>query len=119
MHSRTHACTHTTTRTHSRTHAHRQEYARTHVHARMHTRTHARTHAHMHARTHTHTLYKLIWGERKWCISEEFGEEKCLQFAFEGRESSRVPAWCLRGDYSRCGDLCVRKCDIYSYGFSV
>ena len=76
MHSRTHACTHT------------QLHARTHTHIHTHTRRHART---MHARRHAHTWYKLIWGERQWCISEESGEEKCLQFAFEGRESKRVP----------------------------
>ena len=45
---------------------------------KMHTRTHARTH------THTQTDR----GEGQCCLTEIFWEQKCLEFAFEGRESS-------------------------------
>ena len=41
--------------------------------------------------THTHTLYKLIGMKRWCCLTEIFWEEKYLEFAFEGRESSTVP----------------------------
>ena len=34
--------------------------------------------------THTHT-------DTDCCLTDVFGEKKCLEFAFEGRESSRVP----------------------------
>ena len=47
----------------------------------------------------THTL-RTDRDEGRCCLTEIFGEEKCLEFAFERRES----AWCLGGDCSRCGD---------------
>ena len=49
----------------------------------MHSRMHARTHAHTH--THTHTV-QTNRGEGQCCLTEIFWEEKCLEFAFEGRE---------------------------------
>ena len=71
--------------------------------AHTHARTHAHTHARTHVRTHTHThMVQIDRGEGQCCLTEIFGEEKCLEFAFEGREngvyksltsSSRL-AWC-------------------------
>ena len=69
--------------------------------ARMH---HTRTH------TRTHTI-QTDRGEGQCCLTEIFWEEKCLEFAVEGRES----AWRLGGDCSRCGSQSVRKCK--SHGF--
>ena len=63
-------------------HAHTQAL----VHACMH------AHAHMHAHTHTHT--HIVQTNRRagqCCLVKIFREEKCPEFAFEGRESSRVP----------------------------
>ena len=69
-----------------------------HVHACTHTRTHmhARTHAHTHTvqtdrgdgHTHTHTV-QTDRGDGQCCLAEIFWEDKCLEIAFEGRESSR------------------------------
>ena len=52
--------------------------------------THACTHSCVHAHAHTHTVQtKRSEGQRG--LTEIFWEEKCLELAFEGRESSRVP----------------------------
>ena len=57
-----------------------------------HARTHARTHAHAHAHTHTHTHTVQTDGSEWQCgLTEIFWEQKCLELAFEGRESSRAP----------------------------
>ena len=48
-------------------------------------------HARTHARTQTHKLYRLIGVKDNVASLKIFWEEKCLGFAFEGRESSRVP----------------------------
>ena len=40
--------------------------------------------------THKHTV-QTDRGEEQCCLTEIFGEENCLEFAFEGIESSRVP----------------------------
>ena len=54
--------------------------------------THARTHARTHTQAHTHThAVQTDRGEGQCCLTEIFGEENCLEFAFEGRERSRVP----------------------------
>ena len=42
------------------------------------------------AHTHTH-IVQTHSGEGQCCLTEIFGEEKCTEFAFEDRESSRVP----------------------------
>ena len=42
----------------------------------------------MHACTHTRTV-QTDRGDGQCCLAEIFGEEKCLEFAFAGRESSR------------------------------
>ena len=77
----------------------------------MHTRTHACVHAHtlyrlivvmdngldvtmqkMH--THTHTVLYSVQTDScdgQCCLAEIFSEEKCFEFAFEERESRRVP----------------------------
>ena len=47
-------------------------------------------HTCMPAHTHTRTV-QTDRGDGQCCLAEIFGEEKCLEFAFEGRESSRVP----------------------------
>ena len=52
--------------------------------------THTYSHTHMHACTHTRTV-QTDRGDGQCCLAEIFGEEKCLEFAFEGRKSSRVP----------------------------
>ena len=51
---------------------------------KMHTHTHTHT---QDAHTHTHTLYRLI-GAKDNVAWEPKYSEKCLEFAFEGRESS-------------------------------
>ena len=45
-------------------------------------------HTHKHARTHT---VQTDMSERQCGLTEIFSEEKCLELAFEGRQSSRVP----------------------------
>ena len=55
---------------------------------KMHTHTH--THTHTHARTHASTE-QTDRSEGQCGLTEIFWEEKCLELAFEGRESSRVP----------------------------
>ena len=50
------------------------------------TRTH---HTHT-VHTHTHTV-QTDRGEGQCCLTELVGEEICLELAFEGKESSRVP----------------------------
>ena len=56
--------------------------------------------AHLHAgsnittckmHTHTHTV-QTGRGEGQCCLTEIFGEEKCLEFAFEGGESHLLVA---------------------------
>ena len=44
----------------------------------------------MHTHTHTHTV-QTDRSEGQCGLTEIFWEEKCLELAFEGRESSRVP----------------------------
>ena len=52
----------------------------------------AHTHARTHARAHTHThIVQTDTGEGQCVLTEIFCKEKCLEFASEGRESSRVP----------------------------
>ena len=45
---------------------------------------------HTHTHTHTHTV-QTDRGDGQCCLVEIFREDKCPEFAFEGRESSRVP----------------------------
>ena len=45
---------------------------------------------HTHTHTHTHTV-QTDRGDTQCCLAEIFWEEKCPEFAFEGKESSRVP----------------------------
>ena len=86
------------------------------VHARARAHTHTHTHTHTFclsvsvshslslSLSHTHTYTHIVqtdWGEGQCCLTEIFGEEKCLEFAFEGKESSRVPDGV---DCSRCVD---------------
>ena len=59
----------------------------THTHTRTHARTHARPHARTHARPHTLQTDR---GEGRCCLAELILRRECLEFAFEGRESSRV-----------------------------
>ena len=44
------------------------------------------THAHVHAQKH----YTDCWGKGRHYSVEMLREEKCFEFVFEGRESSRV-----------------------------
>ena len=60
---------------------------------------HAQTYAHMHMHTHTHNV-QTHRGEGQCCLTEKFREEKCLQFAFQGRESSRF-------SFGVCACICV------------
>ena len=55
---------------------------------KMHTCMHA--HASMRACTHPHPGHTQR-GEGQCCLTEIFWEEECLEFAFEERESSKVP----------------------------
>ena len=56
--------------------------------------THTQTHKHIcthHTQTHMHTCTHILQmdrGEGQCCLTEIFGEEKCLEFAFEERENS-------------------------------
>ena len=66
--------------------------------------------------THTRTV-QTDRSEGQCGLTEIFWEEKCLELAFEGRESSRVPDG---GDCSRCGGQSVRKCESHGFcGWSV
>ena len=81
---------------------------------RKHARTHA-TQARTHTHTHTHTDHpRLIQADRsegQCCLAKTFGEEKCLGFAFEGRESS-LKSW---GNRSRSGDRSVKTCESHEF----
>ena len=46
-------------------------------------------HTHTHTHAHTHTV-QTDRGEGQCCLTEIFWEEKRLEFAFEGRESSLI-----------------------------
>ena len=48
------------------------------------------THTHTHTLTHTHTV-QTDRSEGQCGLTEIFWKDKCLELAFEGRESSRVP----------------------------
>ena len=59
----------------------------THTHEDKYMHTHMNTHTHMHTNTdtHIHTYTHIVQtdtGEKQRCLTELFGEEKCLQFAF-------------------------------------
>ena len=57
----------------------------------------AYTHTHTHTGTHAHTHTVQTDGSEWQCgLTEIFWEEKCLEFTFEGRESSRVPEWSVK-----------------------
>ena len=43
---------------------------------------------HTRAHTHAHAVYRLV-RVKDICLTEIFREEKCLELAFEGRESGR------------------------------
>ena len=60
------------------------------AHTRMHACARTRTHARAHTHTHTH-IVQTDTGEGQCVLTEIFCKEKCLEFASEGRESSRVP----------------------------
>ena len=96
-HAHTNLHTHTCMSTHARAHTHTPPSPpHTHPHPPplMHTCMHTHTHKHLTPTlTHTHTthtphtlLYRL--GEKDSCLAEIFKEEKCIEFAYEGRESS-------------------------------
>ena len=57
------------------------------MHNNTHTRTHAHTHTRAHARAHARTV-QTDRSEGQCGLTEIFWEEKCLELAFEGRESS-------------------------------
>ena len=61
-------------------------YTHTYIHKCTHTHTHKPTHTH--TLTHTH-IHRECSGEGQYCSAGIVREEKCLDFAFEGRESSR------------------------------
>ena len=56
----------------------------------MHSHIHAPPTPSTHTHTHTHTV-QTDRGEGQCCLTKIFLEEKCLEFDFEGRKSSRVP----------------------------
>ena len=70
-----------------------------------HTRTHTRAH------THTHSV-QTDRGERQFCcLTDIFGKEKCLEFAFEGRESTQHSPHVL-GEIVPCPDMGTEGCEV-------
>ena len=80
---------HTHIHTHTHTHTHTDTHTHTHTHTHTNTHTHTHTHTRTDTRARTQTLYRLN-GEGQYYSAEMLREEKCLEFAFEGRESSKV-----------------------------
>ena len=79
--------------------------AHTCMHRSTHMHAHARTHAHTHTHTHTHMhIVQTDMGEGQCCLTEIFGDEKCLEF---GRGNSRVPD--VLGSH---GDQKSRHCSV-------
>ena len=86
-----------------------------HIHRHLYTHVCMHMHTCMHTRMHTHTHTHIVQTNRRagqCCLVKIFREEKCPEFAFEGRESSRVPdvlgrLFQLQGQFSVCSHKCV------------